>query len=129
MPRKSSKELVKVQCCNGRLRLYWLYEGRAYYLYLGLPDGLTARNVATSKAATIANDIISNNFDRTLNKYKPDDQRTDRLSTPELMKRFTDSKRSKLDDQTLTKYKIIENHLRGCFKSRSRSKIMRVVEP
>jgi hypothetical protein len=36
---------------------------------LGLPDGVTARNVATSKAATIANDIISNNFDRTVFQY------------------------------------------------------------
>jgi integrase len=118
MPRKSSKELVKVQCSNGRLRLYWLYEGKAYYLYLGLPDGVTARNVATSKAATIANDIISNNFDRTLNKYKPDDQRTDRLNASELMERFTDSKRSSLDTQTLTKYKIIADHLSEVFKNK-----------
>ncbi|BAZ67972.1 integrase family protein [Fischerella sp. NIES-4106] len=118
MPRKSSKELVKVQNCNGRLRLYWLYQGKAYYLYLGLPDGVAARNAATSKAAIIANDLISNNFDTTLNKYKPEEQRTDRLSASELMQKFTDTRRSKLDAQTLTKYKIIADHLKEVFNNK-----------
>ncbi|MBW4512479.1 MAG: tyrosine-type recombinase/integrase [Scytonematopsis contorta HA4267-MV1] len=123
MPHQSSKDLVKVQSNNGRLRLYWIYQGKPYYLYLGLPDGVVARNVAQSKARIIANDIITDNFDRTLNKYKPEDHRTDRWTAFELMQRFTESKRTRLDSQTLTKYKIITQHLQEVFNNKIASEI------
>jgi integrase len=70
-PQKSSKGKVSIEVKNGYLRLRWRYLGTQHTLYTGLPDEPVSRTVAESKANAIALDMLSNNFDKTLAKYKP----------------------------------------------------------
>jgi hypothetical protein len=44
-----------------------------YCLSVGLPDSIINRKVATQKAQQIELDMLSGNFDPTLQKYKPED--------------------------------------------------------
>ncbi|MEL6139749.1 MAG: DUF3596 domain-containing protein [Cyanobacteria bacterium J06628_6] len=55
-----------------RLQLRFRYRGKRRYLSLGLPDSPTNRIVAQQTASQIQLDIISDNFDDTLDKYKPE---------------------------------------------------------
>jgi integrase len=62
---------VKVNSDKGWLRLVWTYQSKRYFLTLGLPDNKTNLKVAQSRATQIQMDIVSDNFDLTLAKYKP----------------------------------------------------------
>ncbi|MCD8485511.1 MAG: site-specific integrase [Desertifilum sp.] len=71
---KASKGSVVVMAEKGRLRLQMpraLYGGNRKYLYLGLADTPENRKAAEVKARQIELDILSDNFDSTLAKYKP----------------------------------------------------------
>lgn len=67
-----AKGEVRVEAYSGRLRLRWSHRGRRYCLSIGLPDSVINRKVAAQKAQQIELDILSENFDPSLNKYKPD---------------------------------------------------------
>jgi integrase len=68
---KASKGSVKIKVSNDRLQLVFSYVGKRHYLSLGFPDRKTNRRLAEAKAHQIELDILSNNFDPTLAKYKP----------------------------------------------------------
>lgn len=68
---KASKGSVSVAVSNGRLQLVFRYGGKRHYLSVGLADTPEARKLAEMKARTIELDILSGNFDQTLEKYKP----------------------------------------------------------
>lgn len=67
---RASKGEVKVIVSNDRLQLRFSYAGDRYYLSIGLRDNATNSKVAESKARQIELDMISDNFDTTLAKYK-----------------------------------------------------------
>jgi len=65
---------VTVQVIKARLRLVWSWQGRRFFIYIGLPETKPNRKVANIKAQTIELDITSGNFDQSLAKYKPQAQ-------------------------------------------------------
>ena len=69
--RNMAKGHVKVEVYSERLRLRWSYRGERHCLSVGLPDSVINRKVATQKAQQIELDMISDNFDPSLQKYKP----------------------------------------------------------
>ena len=68
-----AKGQVKVEVYSERLRLRWSHQSQRYCLSVGLPDSIINRKVATQKAQQIELDMLSGNFDPTLQKYKPED--------------------------------------------------------
>ena len=68
-----AKGQVKVEAYAERLRLRWSYRSKRYCLSIGLPDSIINRKVAAQKAQQIELDMLSGNFDPTLQKYKPED--------------------------------------------------------
>jgi integrase len=55
---------VTVQVIKARLRLVWSWQGRRFFLYIGLPETKPNCKAANIKAETIELDITSGNFDR-----------------------------------------------------------------
>lgn len=71
---KKSKGTVGVESVHGRLRLRLprsIYSGKQIYLSLGIADTRLNRKAAEVKAQAIELDILSGNFDASLDKYKP----------------------------------------------------------
>ncbi|NEP19690.1 MAG: DUF3596 domain-containing protein, partial [Leptolyngbya sp. SIO4C1] len=69
---KAAKGSVQVTNSHGRLQLRFRHAGKRRYISIGLPDTPTNRIVAEQRARQIQLDIISDNFDETLAKYKPE---------------------------------------------------------
>ena len=67
-----AKGQVKLESFADRLRLRWSYRSKRYCLSLGLHDTQVNRRVAIQKAQQIELDMISDNFDISLDKYKPE---------------------------------------------------------
>lgn len=71
---RKSKGTVGVESVRGRLRLRLpraVYTGKQIYLSLGTADTKLNRKAAEAKAQLIELDILSGNFDASLDKYKP----------------------------------------------------------
>ncbi|NES97260.1 MAG: DUF3596 domain-containing protein [Desertifilum sp. SIO1I2] len=71
---KASKGSCGVESFQGRLRLRLprsLYGGKQKYLTLGMADTPENRKAAEAKARQIELDILADNFDPTLAKYRP----------------------------------------------------------
>ncbi|BAU44447.1 Arm DNA-binding domain-containing protein [Leptolyngbya sp. O-77] len=68
---KASKGTVQIITSNNRLQLRFRYGGKRHYLSMGLSDTPLNRKAAEQRANQIELDIISGNFDSTLEKYKP----------------------------------------------------------
>lgn len=66
-----AKGQVKLESFSGRLRLRWSYRSKRYCLSIGLLDSAVNRRVAIRLAQQIELDMISDNFDPSLAKYKP----------------------------------------------------------
>lgn len=93
MPQsKSQAGKVEILTQSDRLRLRWSWikslggDGRRYVLPLGLPDTPVNRKVAQTKAQIIEQDLATNHFDPTLNKYRMQ-QSTTRLTVVALFER------------------------------------------
>lgn len=69
--RKASKGTVQIKNSNGRLQLVFTYGGKRRYLSLGFEDSPETRGLAQMKASQIRLDLISGNFDESMEKYKP----------------------------------------------------------
>jgi len=104
---------VKVNSDKGWLRLVWTYQSKRYFLTLGLPDNKTNLKVAQSRATQIQLDILSDNFDLTLAKYKPSPalQEIKQLTLTELFDRFKGFKEKQVDARTLEKYISVQIQL------------------
>ena len=112
-----TKHRVKIQACNGWLRLYWRESGKPKYLSLGLPEGdRFGLVIAKKKAAFLEADLLSDNLDPTLNKYRIEEKRTDCISAAALLHNFQKHRESKLDTATANKYRIIANQLQQVFE-------------
>lgn len=110
---KAAKGTVAIQVFRDRLRLVWSYAGKRYFLYLGLPDSELNRRVARTKAGLIEGDLATGNFDRSLNKYKLDQGRTDRQSVLDLFSQFVDRRSNNITSSALSKYRALTSHLKA----------------
>jgi integrase len=105
--RKASKGSVQVINSNNRLQLRFRYAGKRHYLSMGLPDTVINRKAAEAKARQIELDIISGNFDETLDKYKPQsalstaEEITPEVSLKELWEAFLEFKRPQCSENTM----------------------------
>ncbi|PAX45844.1 Arm DNA-binding domain-containing protein [Brunnivagina elsteri] len=116
---KASKGTVQIKISNDRLQLVFSFGGKRHYLSTGFPDTKANRKLAEMKARQIELDILCNNFDITLGKYKPQSEQI--IFTPsltpvvetgaslaDLWDSYTEYKRSSLSPSTLAKgYKSI----------------------
>ncbi|MDX2244906.1 MAG: tyrosine-type recombinase/integrase [Leptolyngbyaceae cyanobacterium bins.302] len=115
--KKAAKGTVKIEVDKGWLRLRFSYRGKRHTIGLGLIDSKLNREVAADKARRIELDILSENFDETLAKYKPQIHQTTSksksISIKEVMERFIKHKSKFVYVRTLEKYKALLNHLRN----------------
>jgi len=114
---RTPKGKVKVESFKGRLRLCWSWQGRRFFLYVGLPDTQINRKAAAGTANQIELDIASNNFDPSLIKYKPERQKA--ISVLELYDKFLAWKKPRIATGTLTKYEGLRSHLALYFVKKS----------
>ena len=109
---------VTVQVIKARLRLVWSWQGRRFFLYIGLPDTKPSRTAANIKAETIELDITSGNFDRSLAKYKPQSQ-CEAISVVEMFDQFTQQKQRRISIGPLAKYLSLQQHVLVFFKGKT----------
>jgi len=67
---KTPKGSVAIENHDGRVRLRWSWDGKRFALALGLLFTSVNLKVAQKTANQIELDIISGNFDASLNKYR-----------------------------------------------------------
>ncbi|MGB3135930.1 MAG: DUF3596 domain-containing protein [Nodosilinea sp.] len=68
--RKTPEGSVSIRVSNGWLRLYWTYQGKANYCYLGAKNTPTNREPAKNRAELLAVDLKNGTFDPTKAKYR-----------------------------------------------------------
>lgn len=117
--RKARKGSVQIRVVKGRLRLVWSAFGQRYFLSMGMDDSPLARKVAEAKASLIAADIMSGNFDPSLEKYKPDDQKKPVLCVQDLVDEFLKHKQKQVSNRTMEKYRAFGSHLQQFFARRA----------
>ena len=106
-----STSKVRVNVDRGNLRLRWTIAGQRFTLSLGLPDSPLNRRVAESLVNTIDLDILSGNFDPTLQKYKPENKRSDSISLDKLFDRFVAAQEKELHKNSLVRYRSTQSRL------------------
>jgi integrase len=115
MAQRKPKGDVSVEEFRGFLRLRWRVHGKRYSLSLGLPDDFVNRQVAEQKANAIRLDIISDNFDPTLLKYRSEQQSRRALSAVKLFQRFIKYKARQVQERTLEKYEGLVTWLKDFY--------------
>lgn len=118
MAQRSSKGTVKVIEDKGWLRLRWSFGGRRYTLAMGLSDTPTNRLVAERKAKTIETDLVLEQFDSTLVKYRSQNAGGGSVTVVDLFEQFIRYKARQLDPRSLEKYNGLVPHLRQFFRSK-----------
>ncbi|MBL1177597.1 tyrosine-type recombinase/integrase [Pantanalinema sp. GBBB05] len=108
---KSKKGTVAIQSVKGRLRLCWTYNRRRYFLALLLDDTKLNRATAQMVAARIEEDIRTQNFDESLNKYRPVECRQGEIGALTLFDRFIRFKASRASVPTVSKYRGLQKTL------------------
>ncbi|MCU0568323.1 MAG: DUF3596 domain-containing protein [Oculatellaceae cyanobacterium Prado106] len=120
--RKASKGTVQIKISNDRLQLVFSHAGKRHYLSLGFTDSKTNRKLAEARARQIELDILSNNFDPTLTKYKPQAALSTTITpivtpiepvlTPgQIWERYTSYKASELKETTKQYHRILGTSL------------------
>jgi integrase len=111
------KGTVNIEVFKDRLRLAWSWQGKRFWLYIGLPDSSANRKAAEIKARTIELDIASNNFDPSLVKYKP--QKQESISVSDLFDRFTEYKKRTISIGQKAKYTGLQKHIQTFFRNKN----------
>ena len=112
MPKQAKtpagQPVIKIN--HGRIQIVLTYRGVRKYLSLGLPDSKSNRVYADMVKTRIMSDLINDNFDPTLDKYKrdalkPDSeiQPNDDISIAQLWEQYTNYKRPQLAPSTIAK--------------------------
>ena len=96
----------------------WSWQGRRFFLYIGLPDTKPNRKAANIKAETIELDMTSGNFDPLLAKYKPQAE-SEAISVVEMFDRFTQQKQRTISIGPLAKYLSLQKHVLAFFKGKT----------
>ncbi|MEM1368618.1 MAG: tyrosine-type recombinase/integrase [Cyanobacteria bacterium P01_H01_bin.15] len=112
---RTAKGCVSITVDKERLRLGWRFQGKRFYLYLGLPDTQINRKVAEAKAAQIELDIKAGHFDRTLKTYRPDNSTESSLTAIALFEKFIQHKAKTVAPNTLDKYRALLSSLKEHF--------------
>lgn len=129
-PNMSKKAIVSVEALSDRgLRLRWRHGSKRHCLALGLPDSLTNRAVAETKARQIELDIVSGHFDESLDSYRlqPRVKERVRLSVPELFERFMKEKEKDVYKRTMEKYHVTLKYLRSYFGNKQAVELTEVL--
>lgn len=121
--KKAPKGSVVVQNFQGWLRLRWRWGGKRYVLTTGLAESQVNRTIAERKARLIERDILTEQFDPTLARYKPELVGVNQISVVELFEKFTEYKRKQLDVRSLEKYLGLQGHLRQFFREQKASDV------
>ena len=108
---------VKVKIFKDRLRLVWSWQGKRFWLYIGLPDTIANRKAALMKASQIELDMASGNFDPSLVKYKP--QKQESISVSKLFDQFVEYKRRSISIGGLNKYLALQKHVSVFFNNKT----------
>ncbi|MGB7709289.1 MAG: tyrosine-type recombinase/integrase [Microcoleus sp.] len=111
------KGTVNIEVFKDRLRLAWSWQGKRFWLYIGLPDSAINRKAAEIKARTIELDMTSGNFDPSLAKYKP--QKQESISVSELFDRFIDYKKRTISIGGFAKYQGLQKHVSVFFGNKN----------
>ena len=119
------KGTVNVEVFKDRLRLAWSWQGKRFWLYVGLPDSIANRKAAEIKARQIELDMTSGNFDPSLTKYKP--QKQEFISVTELFSRFTEYKKRTISIGGFAKYKELQKHVSTFFKNKNAIAVSEIV--
>jgi integrase len=114
--QRALKGTVVVCVDKGWLRLRWSWSGHRYTLSIGLPDSKINRVVAERKAKLIERDILTEQFDATLARYKLQQDEKTTLTAAELLKQFIQYKQRQIETQTLAKYWGLLGHLQQFFR-------------
>ena len=121
MPKKpktpAGQPVIKVN--HGRLQIVITYRGVRKYHSLGLPDSKQNQVYAEMVKSRIASDLLNDNFDPTLDKYKrealkPDSEHKtdDDITIAQLWEAYTDYKRPQLAPSTIAKdFDRVANHI------------------
>jgi integrase len=104
MQRKAFKGSVQIKSSNDRLQLVFSYGGKRRYLSLGMRDTTLNRRVAEMTASQIELDMLSGNFDDSLDKY-----RREPLASPEEITPIL----TPIAEPVLTPHQIWEQHLQS----------------
>lgn len=111
---------VAISASNGRLRIGFRKPGdkKRSFLYLGLNDNAFNRAVAERARLQIEQDLITGNFDPTLNKYKDEGDRTENLPVAGLFDQYKAYKSDRISKRGLEKYGYTLNYLEQYFGAR-----------
>jgi integrase len=97
----------------------WSVLGQRYFLSLELEDSPLARRVAEAKAKLIEADIVSGNFDQSLEKYKPESQRKSAIQVVEVVEAFLKMKAKQVTNRTMEKYHAFGTHPKRYFNNKA----------
>ena len=116
--KKKPKGTVKVESDKGWLRLRFTHAGKRRAFALGLPDTDINRKFAEQKARQIELDILSSNFDSSLQKYKPqktsEEIQANLITAEELILKFIEYKSKFVSSpRSLEKYQTVLTHLKS----------------
>jgi len=117
---RTKKVAVAVEDNQGRLRLRWSYAGRRYCLALGLPTNKANLKAARQKATQIELDIVSGNFDNSLQKYQANrpSKIDTKVSAEDLFREFTTYRSERVAKRTLEKYQLTQQNLIQFFQDK-----------
>lgn len=116
--KKKAKGTVKIESDKGWLRLRFTHSGKRRAFAIGLPDTIINRKFAEQKARQIELDILSSNFDSTLQKYKPQKTKEEiegeSVTIEELLLKFMEYKSNFISSpRSIEKYKTVLTHLKS----------------
>ncbi len=115
---RTPKGKVSIVDKKGWIQLRWRYRGERYYLSPGLPYNAINAHIAEQKASQIELDILSDNFDPTLRKYRPDGESGRTHSAVGLMTKFIEHKSKQIQARSLEKYRALQPWLREYYGDR-----------
>lgn len=115
--KRTLKGSVAVRCKNDWLSLRWTWGGQRYEISLGLFDSRVNRTVAERKAKLIEQDMLTERFDPTLERYKPQIQTSEVVSAVELFEKFMTWKSKQVgEEDSMLKYTACLSYTRQYFR-------------
>lgn len=100
-----------LQSVKGRLRLCWSHAGKRYFLSLCVSDTKINRSIAQMTASKIEEDIRTDNFDPTLNKYRDRGRKPAAIGALTLFDRYLGFKSSRVSVATIRNNRACRNAL------------------
>lgn len=122
--QKNPKGSITVEIYRDAYRLRWRWQGQRFAFYTGKIVGWPgSKEWAEGLASRIYRDMLADNFDPTLAKYRPADTRSDTqldtqkkaLTVADLFEKFIDYKQSNVTPRTVTNYKGFLGHVQKFF--------------